>query len=155
MVVGNFDSSRSFCEKVSCKPSLLGGLYVPTVAFFFPDESIDIETTKFHARRLVEAGVAGLVTHGSSGEAVHLNHQERQLINQATRNAIKEVGGTEIPLIAGCGAQSTRETIQFCLEASQSGADYALILPPVYYQGLLTISHVIRHFISEIGRAHV
>ncbi|KAK1969309.1 dihydrodipicolinate synthetase [Colletotrichum sublineola] len=128
------------------RTALTPGLYVPTVAFFNSDDSVDVETTTSHAVRLAKAGVAGLVTHGSNGEAVHLDHAERQLINQVTRAALDSAGKSNIPLIVGCGAQSTRETIQFCKEAGASGGDYALVLPPAYYGGLLTTDHILQHF---------
>ncbi|OHF02974.1 dihydrodipicolinate synthetase [Colletotrichum orchidophilum] len=128
------------------RPALTPGLYVPTVAFFRPDDSVDLETTHSHAVRLASAGVAGLVTHGSNGEAVHLDHEERQNINRTTRAALDSAGKTELPLIVGCGAQSTRETIQLCKEAGASGGDYALVLPPAYYGGLLTTDHILQHF---------
>ena len=127
-------------------PPLDEGIYVPTVAFFTPEDAVDIETTKAHATRLAHSGVAGLVTHGSNGEAVHLDHEERQLINRATRSALDASGKTQMPLIAGCGAQSTRETIQLCIEAARSGASYALVLPPAYYGGLLSIELILEHF---------
>lgn len=41
-----------------------------------------------------------------------------------------------MPLVVGCGSQSTRETIQLCQEAYDAGGDYALVLPPSYYAGL-------------------
>ncbi|EFQ33958.1 dihydrodipicolinate synthetase [Colletotrichum graminicola] len=128
------------------RPALMPGLYVPTVAFFRSDDSVDVETTTSHAVRLAKAGVAGLVTHGSNGEAVHLDHAERQLINQTTRAALDSAGRSNLPLLVGCGAQSTRETIQFCKEAGASGGDYALVLPPAYYGGLLTTEHILQHF---------
>ncbi|KAM5355528.1 hypothetical protein ACJ41O_002174 [Fusarium nematophilum] len=125
---------------------LKDGIYVPTVAFFTPDNSIDLETTKAHATRLANSGIAGLVTHGSNGEAVHLDHEERQLITRATRNALDDAGKQSLPLIAGCGAQSTRETIELCTEAAGSGASHALVLPPAYYQNLLTTELIQEHF---------
>jgi dihydrodipicolinate synthase/N-acetylneuraminate lyase len=125
---------------------LTPGLYVPTVAFFHDDDTIDTETTTAHAVRLAKAGVAGLVTHGSNGEAVHLDHEERQLINRTTRAALDASGNSHLPLIVGCGSQSTRETIQLCKEAAASGGNYTLVLPPAYYGGLLPTSAITRHF---------
>ncbi|KAL2202385.1 dihydrodipicolinate synthetase [Sarocladium strictum] len=127
-------------------PSLEPGIYVPTVAFFHDDDSVDVETTTSHATRLAKSGVAGLVTHGSNGEAVHLDHEERQLINRTTRAALDAAGKSHLPLIVGCGAQSTRETIQLCKEAAASGGNYTLVLPPAYYGSLLPTSHIIQHF---------
>ncbi|KAF5675276.1 dihydrodipicolinate synthetase [Fusarium heterosporum] len=144
-VSNNSHASPAFASQ---SPPLHAGLYVPTVAFFSSDESIDVETTKLHAKRLIEAGVSGLVTHGSSGEAVHLDHNERQLIIRATRDAINEARRPGIPLIAGCGAQSTQEAVQLCHEAAESGSNYALVLPPAYYGILLTTQHIIQHFLA-------
>ncbi|KAH8172978.1 dihydrodipicolinate synthetase family protein [Sarocladium implicatum] len=133
-------------------PSLTPGIYVPTVAFFHEDDSLDVETTTSHAVRLAQAGVAGLVTHGSNGEAVHLDHEERQLVNRTTRAALDSAGKAHLPLIVGCGAQSTRETIQLCKEAAASGGNYTLVLPPAYYGSLLSTSHIIQHF-KEVADA--
>ncbi|UPK99030.1 hypothetical protein LCI18_009965 [Fusarium solani-melongenae] len=125
---------------------LTDGIYVPTVAFFTPDSNIDVEATRAHAARLAQAGVAGLVTHGSNGEAVHLDHEERRLITQTTRSALDQAGKRDLPLIAGCGAQSTRETVELCREAASSGASHALVLPPAYYHNLLTTELIQQHF---------
>ncbi|CAM1504895.1 Fc.00g024860.m01.CDS01 [Cosmosporella sp. VM-42] len=132
--------------RASSTPSLSPGLYVPTVAFFRKDDSVDVETTASHAIRLAKSGISGVVTHGSNGEAVHLDHDERQLINRTTRAALDACGKNNLPVIVGCGAQSTRETIQLCREAAASGGNYALVLPPSYYGGLLSVEHIIQYF---------
>jgi 4-hydroxy-2-oxoglutarate aldolase len=138
-------SSEEFSQSAGAK--LIPGFYVPTVAFFKPEtEAVDLTTTRKHAIRLVEAKVTGLTTHGSNGEAVHLSHDERMQINRATREAMDSVGRSDMPLIVGCGAQSTRETIQLCKEASESGGQFTLVLPPSYYNGLLTKELIIQHF---------
>lgn len=119
---------------------------MPTVAFFTPEDTVDIETTKAHATRFANTDIAGLVTHGSNGEAVHLDHEERKAITSATRSALDAAGKSHLPLIAGCGAQSTRESIRLCTEAGQSGASHALVLPPAYYGGLLTTDLILQYF---------
>ncbi|CAI6069230.1 hypothetical protein V2G26_002441 [Clonostachys chloroleuca] len=127
---------------------LENGLYVPTVAFFTAEDEIDVETTIAHTTFLLEAGVAGILTHGSNGEAVHLDHAERRLVTSATRKAFDRAGKSHLPLIVGCGAQSTRETIQLCKEAAESGGSHVMILPPAYYGGLLTTDLIKQHFIA-------
>ncbi|KAI6086418.1 hypothetical protein F4821DRAFT_238223 [Hypoxylon rubiginosum] len=122
------------------------GFYVPTVAFFTPEDSIDEKTTIEHAVRLAKAGVSGIVTHGSNGEAVHLDHQERSLITRLTRKALDSAGYINLPVIVGCGAQSTRETIQLCKEAAEAGGSHVLVLPPAYYGSLLTTELIKEHF---------
>lgn len=145
-------STNSFSESngtpaAPIERPLVPGIYVPTVAFFDDDTNgIDLETVEKHAIRLAKAGVAGLVTHGSNGEAVHLDHRERMLINTATRRALDSIDRPDMPLIVGCGAQSTKETVQLCIEASRTGGSYALILPPSYYGSLLTPDLVLQYF---------
>ena len=125
---------------------LLPGVYVPTVAFFDSNEDVDIATTEKHAARLAKTGIAGIVTHGSNGEAVHLDREERVAITKATRKALGSAGYDDMPIIVGCGAQSTRETIRLCIDASNSGGDYALVLSPSYYGSLLTSDLLLSHF---------
>jgi len=116
---------------------LVPGVYVPTMCFFEEGtEDVDTETIASHAVRLARAGVTGLATQGSNGEAVHLTHAERQLVTATTRKALNEAGFSRMPIIVGCGSQSTRETTQLCREAWEAGGDYALVLPPSYYAPL-------------------
>ncbi|KAF4507487.1 hypothetical protein G6O67_003979 [Ophiocordyceps sinensis] len=122
------------------------GVYAPTVAFFTPRDTIDVEATAAHATRLARAGITGLVTHGSNGEAVHLDGQERQAVTRATRSALDAAGRPHVPVIVGCGAQSTREALRLCREAAASGGSHALVLPPSYYRGLLTTDLIVEHF---------
>ncbi|KAJ5232496.1 hypothetical protein N7468_005452 [Penicillium chermesinum] len=124
------------------------GFYVPTVAFFKPDEEVDLETTAKHAVFLARSGVTGLVTQGSNGEAVHLDREERKVITAATRQAVDAAGFTTLPVIAGVGAPSTRETIQFSKDAADSGADAVLVLPPSYYKGLVSTEALHAHILA-------
>lgn len=140
------DSLSSSFSSTSLEPAeeprpLIPGVYVPTICFFDPvTEDLDTATIASHAVRLAEAGVTGLTTQGSNGEAVHLTHSERQIVTATTRNALSSAGFSHIPVIVGCGAQSIRETIQLCREAASSGGDYALVLPPSYYAPLFSPS---------------
>ncbi|CAL3963719.1 hypothetical protein PZA11_001257 [Diplocarpon coronariae] len=131
-------ASRATDDGRGSRP-LLPGVYVPTVCFFDPvSEDLDTARIATHAVRLARAGVAGLATQGSNGEAVHLTHAERQTVTQTTRSALDAAGFPHLPLIVGCGAQSVRETIQYCQEAHAAGGDCALVLPPSYYAPLFS-----------------
>jgi 4-hydroxy-2-oxoglutarate aldolase len=112
------------------------GIYSPVVCFFTPDESLDNVALTAHITRLAKAGVAGLVIQGSNGEAPHLLHSERMEVIATASKILKEHGRSDAVIIAGCGAQSTRETVMLCEEAKQSGADFALILSPSYWSKL-------------------
>ncbi|KAI2786067.1 putative 4-hydroxy-2-oxoglutarate aldolase [Penicillium oxalicum] len=127
---------------------LTKGVYVPTVAFFQPDEEVDVAATERHAAYLARSGVTGLVTQGSNGEAVHLDREERKAITSATRRGVAAAGFPSLPIIAGCGAASTRETIQHCRDAAVAGADAVLVLPPSYYQALVNTDALHAHFIA-------
>ena len=128
---------------------LIPGFYVPTLAFFDnTTEALDLKTTAQHAVRLAQASVAGITTQGSNGEAVHLSHTERKQITLTTRKALDEAGYGDMPIIVGCGSQSTRETAELCVEAQAAGGDYALVLPPSYYRGLLSTEAIVSYFID-------
>ena len=127
-------SSASSLGDVHTSRPLRPGIYVPTLAFFKDNEDLDLDSVAKHAVRLAKAGVAGIATQGSNGEAVHLSHQEKATITETTRRALDDSGFHVLPVIVGCGAQSTRETIELCKEALRSGGDYALVLPPSYYK---------------------
>lgn len=123
------------------------GVYVPAVAFFDAEtEEVDTATITKHAIRLVEAGITGIVTQGSNGEAVFLTHEERKLVTKTVRAAIDSTGRTDVPVIVGCGAQSTREAITLCKEAAESGGSFCLVLPPSYYAPLVTTDQVLEYF---------
>jgi dihydrodipicolinate synthase/N-acetylneuraminate lyase len=134
---------------------LVPGVYVPTMCFFDEEtEDVDTDTIARHAVRLARAGVTGLATQGSNGEAVHLTHAERQLVTATTRKALNEAGFSHMPIIVGCGSQSTRETIQLCREAYEAGGDYALVLPPSYYASLFApASETIISFFTAVADA--
>ncbi|KAK5626181.1 hypothetical protein RRF57_001896 [Xylaria bambusicola] len=128
---------------------LIPGVYVPTLCFFDPKtEDIDTDSIASHTVRLAQAGVTGIATQGSNGEAVHLTHGEREVVTATTRSALDRAGFSHVPVIVGCGAQSVRETVELCCEAAEAGGDYALILPPSYYATLFAPSSetVVKYF---------
>lgn len=123
------------------------GTYVPTLSFFDPiTEDLDLSTTASHVIRLAQSGVTGLAVQGSNGEAVHLSDAERNIVTRTTRDALDSAGFTSMPIIVGCGAQSTREAIALCHDAADFGGDYALVLPPSYYKGLFSSSTILEFF---------
>ncbi|KAF4614303.1 hypothetical protein G7Y89_g15435 [Cudoniella acicularis] len=124
------------------------GVYTPVVAFFHENETLDLEALKAHITRLAKSGVAGLVIQGSNGEAPHLLHSERQEVIAVASAVLKEHGKRDAVIIAGCGAQSTRETIQLCKEAQEAGADFALILSPSYWTGAMQKPAIQKFFLD-------
>ncbi|KAL4875884.1 hypothetical protein BJY04DRAFT_223628 [Aspergillus karnatakaensis] len=88
------------------------------------------------------------------GEAVHLSRTERVGLIEAARSALNEIHLDEVPVVAGAGAPSTRESIDLCREAAAAGADYVMVIPPGYYAGALqSDSTAIRNFFVDIAKA--
>ncbi len=58
-----------------------------------------------------------------------------------------------MPLIVGCGAQSTRETVKLCQQARAAGGTHVLILPPAYYGSLLSRRLLLAHFRAVADRS--
>lgn len=145
------DSSHSTLassvDSIHVSRPLRPGVYVPTLTFFHDDnEDLDLDTLAKHVVGLARGGVVGITTQGSNGEAVHLSRKERKLVTHTTRTALDRAGFGDLPIIVGCGSQSTRETIEFCREALESGGDYALVLPPSYYKPLFAANSLVEFF---------
>ncbi|TFK87008.1 dihydrodipicolinate synthetase [Polyporus arcularius HHB13444] len=116
---------------------LTAGIFAPIPAFFDPEtEDLDVQNLAAHVVRVAKAGVRPLVS-GSMGEAPHLSHSERIAVIKAARNALDDAGFTSMPIIAGTGAGSTRETIELSKEAAEAGADYAIVICSGYFAGAL------------------
>lgn len=122
------------------------GMYAPVLTIFAENEDLDLAAQASHTVRLAEGGLVGLVAMGSNGEAVHLTHSERVDVIKCMRSALDGAGFGNVPVIAGCSAQSVRESVMLCHEAAQAGASYALNLPPCYYRPSMTPEVIFQYF---------
>lgn len=135
---------------------LTPGFYTPIVTPFCKEtEELDFHTIRKHITWLAKCSVAGIVTQGSNGEAVHLSHTERQIVTSTVREALDVAGFTELPIIVGCGSQSTRETIELCGHAAEAGGDAALVLPPSYYRSLYTGESIAEFFMDVADQSPI
>lgn len=104
-----------------------------------------------HVVRVAKAGVRPVVS-GSMGEAPHLSHSERITLIKAARQALDDAGFTTMPIIAGTGAGSTRETIELSKEAAEAGADYAIVICSGYFAGALANNkNALKAFWTEVA----
>jgi L-threo-3-deoxy-hexylosonate aldolase len=123
------------------------------MTFFDPDtEELDIPTIKQHAERLARAGLAGLVTLGSNGEAVHCTREEKLAITRATREALDAAGFTDMPIMVGATESSVKGTVELCKLAQGAGGDYVLLLPPSYYKAQVD-EEVIESYFTAVADA--
>ncbi|CCM00845.1 uncharacterized protein FIBRA_02887 [Fibroporia radiculosa] len=131
---------------------LTAGIYAPIPTFFLPEsEDLDLDSLRTHVVRAAKAGVRPLIA-GSMGEALHLTHSERVTIIKAARQALDGAGLEQIPIIAGTGTGSTRETVELCKEAAAAGADYTIVIASGYYAGVLAGNkRALKAFWTEIA----
>ena len=92
----------------------------------------------------IESGTKGIVFVGTTGESATIDVAEHvQIIEQSSRH----VNG-RVPVIAGTGANSTREAIYLTSAAKKAGADAALLVTPYYNKP--TQEGLVAHY-SEIA----
>ncbi|KAG8752537.1 hypothetical protein FRC14_006950 [Serendipita sp. 396] len=130
------------------------GVWAPIPTFFLPNsQDLDIPTLKKHVIHIAHANI-GILLCGSMGEAHHLSPEERILVITSAREALDSAGLHSIPIIAGTGAGSTRETIKLSKEAAQAGADYSIVIPSGYFTGALASDRAaLKTFFKEVSEA--
>lgn len=76
----------------------------------------------------IEGGIHGIVSCGTTGESATLNHEEH---HRVVETAIEQAAG-RVPVIAGTGSNSTRESISLTQHAEKAGANGCLVVTPYY-----------------------
>lgn len=76
----------------------------------------------------INNGTDGIVAVGTTGESATLDEQEHV---EVIRRVVGRVAG-RIPVVAGTGANSTREAIDLTRQAMEAGADACLLVTPYY-----------------------
>ncbi|CAL1704611.1 unnamed protein product [Somion occarium] len=134
--------------------TLKPGIYAPIPTFFLPDcEDLDLPSFQTHVIRVAKAGVGPLLA-GSLGEAHHLSHAERTTLITTARKALDAEGLTHVPIIAGTGVGSTRETIELSKQAAKDGADAAIVIASGYFAGVLAGNKkALKQFWADVAEA--
>jgi len=103
---------------------------LPALITPFTDDGSAIDTGALTALvdRVINAGVGGLVPGGSTGEFTTLTSSERRQLVEIT----VEAAAGRVPVVAGTGALSTRETVELSVHAEQAGAAAVMVVPPFY-----------------------
>jgi len=94
----------------------------------FRNGKIDRDAFHAHLDRQIGAGVNAVVPAGTTGEAATLSHVEQK---DLIRDCVLHVAG-RVPVIAGAGSNSTKETIELTRAAKEAGADAVLLISPYY-----------------------
>lgn len=106
----------------------LKGIVVPIVTPMNEDESINTEELRRQVNRQIEAGIHGIFPFGTNGEGYILNGEEKKLVLETV---IDQVAG-RVPVYAGTGCISTKETIEQCKMAEAAGADILSVITPSF-----------------------
>lgn len=104
------------------------GIVSPIVTPMNEDESINLEELRRQVDRQIEAGIHGIFPFGTNGEGYILNGEEKKLVLETV---IDQVAG-RVPVYAGTGCISTKETIEQCKMAEAAGADILSVITPSF-----------------------
>lgn len=77
---------------------------------------------------LIENGNESLVVCGTTGESPALDHDEKIKLFEA----VVDASNGRVPIIAGTGTYSTKESIELSKEAKKAGAEGLLLVVPYY-----------------------
>lgn len=101
---------------------------IPALVTPFNGGRVDDDAFVALVERQIEAGSAGLVPCGTTGETSTLSHEEHRHIVEL---CVKTAAG-RVPVMAGAGSNSTQEAIGFLQHAKKVGAHAGLVVAPYY-----------------------
>jgi len=123
---------------MSTDMSVTSGVLPPITTPMDSSGNIDFDSLRRQITRLEDAGVHGIIPCGSTGERATLTADELRQVIETT----VEVAST--PVLAGTGASSTQQAIEFTQYAADVGADAGLVIYPYY--SWPTNDNVVRHY---------
>jgi 4-hydroxy-tetrahydrodipicolinate synthase len=104
------------------------GIIPPVATPMKPDEELDLPRLGWFLDHLIGNGVHGIFVLGTNSEFCSLDESEKQ---QVIATAVSHVNG-RVPVLAGTGAESTREVIRLTRMAEREGADGVSIITPYF-----------------------
>ena len=124
---------------------------LPALITPFTDDgaALDGEALAAIVERVIGAGVGGLVPGGSTGEFTTLSHAERRQLVEVT---VRAADG-RVPVVAGTGALSTRDTVELSEHAESAGAAAVMIVPPFY--DALSWRELLAHYTAVAERISI
>lgn len=105
------------------------GVYPAVTTKFHADESLDIAEMERHFDFQIRAGVHGLVTCGSLGEASTLTLEEKL---EVAATALRVSEG-RVPVLANVSELSTREALRYVEGAAKVGVNGLMLMPALLY----------------------
>ncbi len=108
--------------------TLIKGIIPPILTPMNDDESINYGELRNQVNRMIDAKVSGVFALGTNGEAYALSHKEKVEI---LKNVVDEAK-KRVPVYAGTGCPTTKETITLSKEAEEIGADVLSVIVPYF-----------------------
>ena len=116
------------------------GVIVPILTPMREDGTINSEELVNQIERLIDAGIHGIFVLGTNGEGYILDEDEK---TEVIRVAVNTVNG-RVPVYAGTGCVSTRDTVRMSRKAKELGADVLSIITPSF--AAASQEELIRHY---------
>ena len=104
------------------------GIICPILTPMYEDESINEQELRNQVNRLIDAGIHGLFAFGTNGESYALSTAEKERVLEI----VVEETNHRVPVYAGSGCITTKETIALSKKAFEIGADALSIVTPFY-----------------------
>ena len=109
------------------KQTIFKGVATALITPFYKGE-IDYESLQNLIERQIDAGVGAILLAGTTGESPTLSVREHaEMVSFAAR----QIEG-RLPLLAGCGSNSTAHACELAEAVAESGADALLAVTPYY-----------------------
>jgi 4-hydroxy-tetrahydrodipicolinate synthase len=105
------------------------GIVVPIITPLDEQERVDAPALRRTVDFLIQGGVHGIFTMGSTGEFASLSQTEWR---RGVETAIDAAGG-RVPVLAGVTTPGTRTTLERLEEVQRLGADAAVAILPYYF----------------------
>ena len=104
------------------------GIIPPIITPLDKDENVDKKGIERVVNHLIKGGVHGLFSLGSTGEWYGLDfNQKREILE-----TVMEVTNKRLPVYAGTGAITTKETLLLTKLATEIGVDALSVITPVF-----------------------
>jgi len=116
------------------------GIITPIITPMYDDESVNYDELKNQINRLINAGLHGLFFFGTNGESYILTAEEKKKILEVAVETVNH----RVPVYAGTGCISTKETIQMSKMAESIGADVLSIITPWF--AAVSQSELLTHY---------
>lgn len=101
---------------------------IPALVTPFTAGAVDEDAFRDLVEWQIGEGSSALVPCGTTGETVTLSEAEHA---QLVLACVEQAAG-RVPVIAGCGSNSTASSLAFMRSAKEAGADAALVVVPYY-----------------------